>query len=34
MSTDDKILSAFVKEAVEKFGEEPEEISVRTLYFW
>ena len=34
LSHEDKILVALVDEAVEKFGEEPEEVSVRTLYFW
>lgn len=34
MSHEDKILAALIKEAVDKFAEEPEEISVRALYFW
>ena len=34
MARDDKTLEALVKDAVEKFGEEPDEISVRSLYFW
>jgi hypothetical protein len=34
MSTEDKTLSSLVKEAVENFGEPPDEISLRSLYFW
>lgn len=34
MDREDKILAALVKEAIEKFGEEPEEVSIRALYFW
>lgn len=34
MAHEDKTLDALVREAIEKFGEEPDEVSVRSLYFW
>lgn len=34
LDREDKILAALVKEAVDKFGEEPDEVSIRALYFW
>lgn len=34
MSHDDKTLAALVEDAVKRFGEEPDEISIRSLYFW
>jgi hypothetical protein len=34
LDKEDKVLQALVQEAIKLFGEEPEEVSVRTLYFW
>ena len=34
LSHEDKVLVALVDQAVDKFGEVPEEVSLRVLYFW
>lgn len=34
LDREDKTLAALVQEAIDKFGEEPEEVSIRALYFW